>query len=145
MKELNFQLNCKVEAYNVARSIFFQRYFSMFLMRRTFSMAAPVNRILRVFGKDTIIKMQLPTYSKLELATAVQSLSRMTLVRLISLRCIILTFLGILQKVLFFILYLVFLFGLCSFLSSLYFLLYPGAPTERCFLEKIFLKIRQSP
>ena len=138
MKELNFQLNCKLEAYNVARSIFFQRYFSMFLMRRTFSMAAPVNRILRVFGKDTIIKMQLPTYSK-------QSLSRMTLVRLISLRCIILTFLGILQKVLFFILYLVFLFGLCSFLSSLYFLLYPGAPTERCFLEKIFLKSRQSP
>ena len=145
MKELNFQLNCKLEAYNVARSIFFQRYFSMLLMRRTFSMAAPVNRILRVFGKDTIIKMQLPTYSKLELATAVQSLSRMTLLRLISLRCIILTFLGILQKVLFFILYLVFLFGLCSFLSSLYFLLYPGAPTERCFLEKIFLKIRQSP
>ena len=71
MKELNFQLNCKLEAYNVARSIFYQRYFSMFLMRRTFSMAAPVNRILRVFGKDTIIKMQLPTYSKLELATAV--------------------------------------------------------------------------
>ena len=145
MKELNFQLNCKLEAYNVARSIFFQRYFSMFLMRRTFSMAAPVNRILRVFGKDTIIKMQLPTYSKLELATAVQSLSRMTLVRLISLRCIILMFLGILQKVLFFILYLVFLFGLFSFLSSLFFLLYPGAPTEGCFLEKIFLKSRQSP
>ena len=43
----------------------------MFLMRRTFSMTAPVNRILRVFGRDTRIKIQLSTYSKLELATAV--------------------------------------------------------------------------
>ena len=71
MKELNFQLNCRLEACNVARHGFFQRYFSMLLMRRTFSMAAPVNRILRVFGKDTIFKMQLSTYSKLELPTAV--------------------------------------------------------------------------
>ena len=71
MKELNFQLNCRLEAYKVARNGFFQRYFSMFLMGRTFSMAAPVNRIFRVFGKDTIIKMQLSPYSKLELATAV--------------------------------------------------------------------------
>ena len=123
MKDLNFQLNCRLEVYNVARHGFFQRYFLMFLIRRTFSMAAPVNRILRVFGKDAIIKMQLSTYSKLELATAVQSLSRMTLVRLFSLRCIILTFLGILQKILYCILYFVFLFGLCCFLSSLYFFL----------------------
>ena len=43
----------------------------MFLMRRTFSMTAPANRISRVFGRDTRIKIQLSTYSKLELATAV--------------------------------------------------------------------------